>query len=136
MTKGLIVFTDGGARGNPGAAGIGAVIQDEHGNVLEEISEYIGRATNNQAEYQALRAALSAVQRRGAKRVQCFSDSELLVKQMRREYKVKNSDLAKLFLQVSNIVVGIGEVTFHHIPREKNKHADRLVNAAIDRALR
>lgn len=130
----LITFTDGGSRGNPGPSGIGAVVATPSGEVLEEISRYIGNTTNNQAEYQALVAALEACVKRGATEVNCFLDSELVVKQMNREYRVKDPGLAKLAVQIHNLVVKIGRVTFTHVYREKNKHADRLVNQAIDNA--
>ena len=126
------IFTDGGARGNPGPAGIGGVIFDEQGEVIGEVSEYIGETTNNVAEYQALLATLQKAQTLGAKSVDCFLDSQLVVRQMKREYKVKDARLAEIFVQVHNVSVHIGHVTFTHVPREQNKHADKLVNKAID----
>lgn len=131
----LITYTDGGARGNPGPAGIGAVVCDAQKHVLEEISRFIGATTNNQAEYRALLAALEACQRRGATEVACFLDSELVVKQMKREYRVKDAGLRVLYAQIHLLTQQIGKVTFTHIYREKNAHADRLVNEAIDNAL-
>ena len=128
-----IVFTDGGARGNPGPAGIGAVIYSEDKKVVAEISKYLGEATNNQAEYKALISALTKLKEMGATEIECFLDSELVVKQLRREYKVKNKDLASLFLAVHNLSFDFKKISYTHIPRERNKEADRLANEAMDR---
>ncbi|HLD21721.1 MAG TPA: ribonuclease HI family protein [Patescibacteria group bacterium] len=128
-----IVYTDGGARGNPGPAGIGAVIYNISGEVIAEVSEYIGKSTNNDAEYRALLTALRKVHELGnATEVECFLDSQLVVRQMNREYKVKDANLASLFVQVHAVILHLGQVHFVHVPREKNKEADRLVNRAID----
>ena len=132
--KKFTIYTDGGARGNPGPAGIGAVIKNESGEVVAEISEYIGEATNNQAEYKAVIAAIEKARNLGAEEVEFFLDSELVVKQLNREYRVKNEDLAPLFVRVYNASLGFKKITFKHVPREKNKEADRLVNEAIDEA--
>lgn len=129
----LTIFSDGGARGNPGPAGIGAVLYDEHKKVIAEISEYLGETTNNQAEYRALLAALKKAASLKAEEVVCHLDSELVVKQLNREYKVKNKDLAPLFLDVYNLSLGFQKITFKHIPREQNSVADRLANEAMDR---
>lgn len=129
-------FTDGGARGNPGPAGIGGVVFDEAGEVLGEVSEYIGETTNNVAEYQALLQTLKKAQELGATEIDCFLDSQLVVRQMNREYKVKDARLAEIFVQVHNLCVQLGRVTFTHVPREQNKHADKLVNKAIDAAVK
>lgn len=129
----IIIHSDGGARGNPGPAGIGALLQDESGKVLAEISEYLGETTNNQAEYKALIAGLEKAVELGADEVECFLDSELVVKQLKREYKVKNKDIAPLFLQVSNLLTKIKKYRFQHVFRESNKEADRLANLAMDR---
>lgn len=130
--KKFIIHSDGGARGNPGPAAIGAVIVSEDGAIAEEISKTIGETTNNQAEYQAILAALEAAKVLGAEYVECFLDSELVVKQLKHEYKVKNKELAPLFLKVHNVCTHFKKVEFKHIPREKNKEADRLVNEALD----
>jgi len=130
----LKLFTDGGARGNPGPAGIGAVILDEEGKMIAEISEYIGETTNNQAEYKALIAGLAKAKELGAEELEVFLDSELVVKQLNREYRVKDKDLASLFLQVYNISLGFKKIIFKHIYREKNELADKLVNQALDKA--
>lgn len=129
------IFTDGGARGNPGPAGIGGAVYDAEGELVAEVSEYLGTATNNVAEYQALLQTLLKAKELGATEVDCFLDSQLVVKQMNREYKVKNPELAKIFVQIHNLVLQIGRVTFTHVYREKNTVADALVNKAIDAAL-
>ena len=128
----LIIYTDGGARNNPGPAGIGAVLYDEQKNIVAEISEYIGETTNNQAEYKAVVAAITKAKELGAQELDFYLDSELVVKQLNREYKVKNKELAPLFVQIYNAVLGFKKVTFSHVRREMNKEADRLVNLAID----
>ena len=125
------LFTDGGARGNPGPAGIGYVLTLENGSTIEK-NAYIGEATNNQAEYKALVAGLELAKSEGVTELSCFLDSELVVKQMQGKYKVKNADLKLLLDRARAIAVGIGEVSYGHVRREKNKIADRLVNEAID----
>lgn len=134
MPKRFIIYTDGGARGNPGPAGIGVVIKQGR-KVVAEISEYIGKSTNNQAEYQALIAGLKKAKELKADEVRCFLDSQLIVMQLNRRYRVKNKFLAPLFIRVWNVSMGFKKVSFSYIPRGKNKQADRLVNEAIDRAL-
>jgi ribonuclease HI len=134
MPNKITTFTDGGARGNPGPAGIGIVIMDGE-RVLEAFGHYIGETTNNQAEYKALIAALERASAMGAEDVECRLDSELVVKQMRHEYKVRDKDLQPLFLRAWNLSVGLKKVSFHHIRREFNSAADAQVNAAIDRHL-
>lgn len=130
--KKLTTYTDGGARGNPGPAGIGVVIK--HGNeVVKKYGRYLGETTNNQAEYRALISALEHAAELGAEEVECMLDSELVVKQIKHEYRVKDPDLAPLFLKVYNLSQGFKKVTFHHIPRERNKEADAMVNEALDR---
>lgn len=129
----LSVYTDGGARGNPGPAGIGAVFYDDKGQLVAEISRFLGVATNNQAEYQAVIDALQKARTLGASELSFFMDSELAVKQLNREYKVKNKDLAPLFLSVYNLSLGFKKVSFTHIRRELNKEADKLANEAMDR---
>ncbi|MFH0892685.1 MAG: ribonuclease HI family protein [Candidatus Falkowbacteria bacterium] len=134
MNNKLIIYTDGGARGNPGPAGIGAVLKNEAGETVAEISEYLGVATNNQAEYKAVVAAIKKAKELGALELDFFLDSELVVKQLNREYRVKNHDLAPLFVQIYNAVMGFKKVTFKHVPREQNKEADKLANLAMDKA--
>lgn len=132
----LILHTDGGARGNPGPAGIGVAITGQSGEVIKEVSEYIGETTNNQAEYRALIRGLEEAKKLGAETVQAFMDSELIVKQIKGEYKVKNPDLAPLFVKVYNFSQQFKKVTVTHVRREKNAEADRLVNEAIDKFLK
>lgn len=128
----LIIFTDGGARGNPGPAGIGAVLYNKKKEKVAEISKYLGVATNNQAEYKALIEALKKAKELGAKNIAAFLDSELVVKQLNREYKVKNKDLAPLFLEVYNLSLSFSKISFTHVYREDNKEADKLANKAMD----
>jgi len=129
----LIIFTDGGARGNPGPAGIGVAIYDKDRVLVAEISEYLGVATNNQAEYKALIAGLKRATTLEAQEIECYLDSELVVKQLNREYKVKNKDLAPLFLEIHNLSLNFKNISYTHVPRERNKEADRLANEAMDR---
>ena len=129
----IIIHSDGGARGNPGPAGIGAVLNEENGIVIAEISKYIGETTNNQAEYQALIAGLEKAKELKAEELDCYLDSELVVKQLNREYKVKNAELAPLFLKVHNLSLSFKKIKFIHIRREYNKEADRLANEAMDK---
>ena len=132
MNETLTLFTDGGSRGNPGPSALGAVLFDQHGNVVKEISEYLGITTNNQAEYRAVIAGLKAAKELGATRVDCKMDSLLVVKQMNREWKVKDVNIAPLVVELHNLGVEIGTVTYTHVRREYNKHADALVNKALD----
>lgn len=131
----LQVFSDGGARGNPGPAGIGVVIVDrDTGKKLEEHSVYLGKTTNNQAEYRAAILGLERAIALGAYAVELIADSELLIKQARGEYKVKNADLAKRFLEMKNLETRLGgRVQYKHVIREHNKRADTLANKAMDK---
>ena len=129
----LHLFTDGGSRGNPGEAGIGCVLKDpESGKVLQEYKEAIGIQTNNVAEYKALIRGLELAQRFHPNRLICYLDSELIVKQLSGEYRVKMPSLQPLFEEIQTLSDNFKEVSFCHVPREKNAHADRLVNAALD----
>ncbi len=130
----LTTYSDGGARGNPGPAAIGVVVVDGKGSVVREFGRCIGEATNNQAEYQALLAALTVAGELGASEVNCRLDSELVVKQMRQEYRVKDAGLQPLFLQVWNQSQKFFKVNFTHVPREQNTRADALLNQALDQA--
>lgn len=125
-------YTDGGARGNPGPAGIGIVIRDLESGEEFEFKDYIGVTTNNQAEYRALLFALQKVKEMGGTDVECYLDSELVVKQMRREYRVKDAGLAVVFLKAWNIAASFSKIEFKHVPRAMNKEADTLVNQALD----
>ncbi len=132
----LIIQTDGGARGNPGPAGIGVVISDEDGKVLEEHAEYLGKTTNNQAEYKAVILGLQRAVALGATSVEVRADSELMVRQATGEYKVKNPDLAQRFLELKNLETRLGgRVSYRHVRREQNKHADKLSNIAMDKGM-
>lgn len=126
------IYTDGGARGNPGPAGIGAVIYNENQTEIATISKYIGKATNNQAEYLALIEALKKAQELNIRQAKVYLDSELIVKQVNREYKVKDKDLAKLFIKVYNLIQSFEKIEFFHVRRENNKRADSLANEAMD----
>ncbi|HET6602531.1 MAG TPA: ribonuclease HI family protein [Gaiella sp.] len=126
------LWTDGGARGNPGPAAFAYVLEAEDGTVLEARGEAIGVATNNVAEYSALVAGLGRAVEAGVHELEVRSDSELMVKQMRGEYRVKNRDLQSLFLDASRAAREIGRVTYTHVRREHNELADRLVNEALD----
>jgi ribonuclease HI len=126
------LFTDGGARGNPGPAAYAYVLEADDGTVLAAHGEAIGTATNNVAEYRALVAGLRKAVELGVDEVEVVSDSELLVKQMRGEYKVKNAALRELSLQAARIGRSIGTVRYRAVRREFNELADRLVNEALD----
>ena len=126
------LFTDGGARGNPGPAASAYVIEAEDGTVVAAHGEAIGTATNNVAEYRALIAGLERAPEVGVTELEVLSDSELMVKQMRGEYKVKNPALQELFLEASRAARPLHRVTYTHVRREHNELADRLVNEALD----
>jgi probable phosphoglycerate mutase len=124
--------TDGGARGNPGPAAFAYVLEDEDGVLLESHGEAIGHATNNVAEYRGLIAGLEAALRHGVDELDVISDSELVVKQMRGEYKVKNEALRELSAQAARLARRLGDVRYTAVRREHNELADRLVNEALD----
>jgi len=128
------LFTDGGARGNPGPAAYGFVLEAEDGTVLAAQGEAIGIATNNVAEYSALIAGLERAVELALTDVEVVSDSELMVKQMRGEYKVKNEALRELSLRASRLAGSLGNVRYTAVRREHNELADRLVNEALDAA--
>jgi len=127
------IFTDGGARGNPGKAASGIIIKDEKDKVIKKHSEYLGELTNNQAEYKALIKGLELAKELRPKEVVCYLDSELITKQMKQEYKVKDKDLQPLFIKAWNLAIMLKKVSFHHIARDLNKEADKLVNLELDR---
>ncbi|HWB21734.1 MAG TPA: ribonuclease HI family protein [Gaiellaceae bacterium] len=128
------LFTDGGSRGNPGPAAYGFVLEDEDGTVFASRGEAIGIATNNVAEYSALVAGLETAIQLGVTELEVVSDSELLVKQMRGEYKIKNEALRELSLQASRLGRQLDSVEYRHVRRERNTRADGLVNEALDNA--
>lgn len=134
----VIAYTDGGARGNPGPAAVGVHIIDESGKVLREVKEAIGNATNNFAEYQGVVTALLALKELYGKKTKEMAfeirmDSELVKKQLNHEYQIKEPGLVPLFMEIHNVrVANFPNLTLTHVPREKNKEADRLVNEALD----
>lgn len=134
----VIVYTDGGARGNPGPAGIGVQITDEKGEVLGELKEAIGNSTNNFAEYYAVATALKALVKKYGKQTKQMHfelrmDSELVKKQLNNEYQIKDPGLIPLFIEIHNLrVANFPHLTLTHIPRKDNKEADRLANEAMD----
>ena len=132
----IVAHIDGGARGNPGPAGYGAYIQDDGGAVLAELHGALGIATNNIAEYNGLLAALKWAIEHGHRRVHIKADSELLVKQMRGEYRVKHPGLQPLYARARLMVMELDRVDFEHVRREYNKDADRLSNVGMDEAER
>lgn len=128
----LVVYVDGGARGNPGPAAAGVVVEADDGTVLFEGGYFLGRATNNVAEYRALLAGLVRAAELRGRRLEVRSDSELLVRQMRGEYRVKNARLRELFEQANELCRTFADVRFEHVPRERNRRADRLVHQALN----
>ena len=128
----ITAYFDGGARGNPGPAGYGVYIVDALGNVLSEQHGSLGTATNNIAEYRGLIAALQWAVEHNASPFVVKGDSQLIIEQMRGNYKVKNEGLKPLYLQARMLVMQIGDVRFEHVPREQNKDADRLSNLGMD----
>lgn len=135
ITK-LIIYTDGASRGNPGEAGIGVVIYNDQEEVVQEISEYLGQATNNVAEYTALIRGLEEGLKIGGDQVEVYADSELLVKQLKGEYRVKNPGLIPLFQKITNLRGNFESFNITHVRREYNKRADMLANQAIDQNFR
>ena len=131
MTDRLLIHTDGASRGNPGQAAIGATIKDEQGRLLATVARRIGPATNNQAEYRAVIAALEEAIRRGARRVELYSDSELVVKQLKGDYRVKKAALRTLYQSVVRLAGRLDSFRISYIPRSKNKEADDLANGAF-----
>jgi len=135
----FFIHTDGGARGNPGPAGAGAMIRDELGNSVANVSKFLGTHTNNFAEYEAVILGLEALKKLvpSAKRkktdVMVKMDSELVVKQMRGEYKVKNKILKEQHARLAPLAASFASVSFIHVPRSENSDADALANAAMDR---
>ncbi len=129
----LIIFTDGGARGNPGPSATGIVIKNEKRETIKSYGEYLGNQTNNYAEYSAIISALKTAKELKADEVECFLDSKLVVEQLNQKWKVKEPTLQKLFVQAYNASTQFKKVTYKHIYREKNKEADKLVNDTLDK---
>lgn len=140
MTKGKIVlYTDGGSRGNPGIAGAGVVIKDYNGTTIKKVAKPLGVVTNNEAEYQAIILGLETLKRiYGSGKIKNYnieirSDSELVVSQLRGEYQIKEEKLMPLFIKIWNLQVkDLPKIAFTHIPREQNSEADALANEAMD----
>ncbi len=138
INKKIIIYTDGGSRGNPGPAALGVVIQDASGKMIKEYGEALGVRTNNEAEYEAIIFALKKVkalfgkEKIGTMHIEVRMDSQLACRQLNHEYKIEHKKISPLFLSVWNLMIDFGGVSFMHIPREKNKDADRMVNATLD----
>ncbi len=136
----IIIYTDGGARGNPGPAAIGVVIQDAAGHPIKSYGKAIGDTTNNEAEYQAVLFALQKAKALFGKKntkameVEMRMDSELVMRQLGGEYKIEEERLFPYFIKIWNLKMDFGRVSFTHVPRERNREADRLVNEALDKA--
>ena len=128
----VIIYTDGAARGNPGPAAIGVIFKDDTGHVVARISRRLGAATNNQAEYHAIIAALEKAISLGARQVLIKSDSELAVKQINGKYKIKNTALRPLYQKVVQLIGSLDSFSIDYVPREQNAEADSLANKALD----
>jgi ribonuclease HI len=131
----LVASIDGGARGNPGPAGYGVVFEDEIGRPVAELSEFLGRQSNNYAEYSGLLAALNYTLRHGFKALRVISDSELMVKQLSGEYRVSNPALGELHNRATKLIDQLEYFEIKYVPREQNRQADRLANMAVDRGI-
>ena len=140
--KDLVVYTDGGSRGNPGPAAVGVVIQNSEGEALKGYGEAIGNATNNEAEYRAVILALQKIkalfgkEKTNTMRIEINMDSQLVAHQLNGEYRIEEEKLFPFFIKIWNLKMDFGAVSFQHVPREKNKEADRLVNEALDKKQR
>lgn len=131
-----VLWSDGAARGNPGPAGIGIMLKTKSGEVLLAEGRFVGHTTNNVAEYKALLLGLERALERGVRRLDVFADSELLIKQLKGQYRVKNEGLKPLFLEAKALIRRFERVRLEHVRRELNVEADRLANAGIDEAER
>ncbi len=137
MKNKVTIHTDGGSRGNPGPAAVGVVIEGPIGK--KEFGEYIGETTNNEAEYRAVIFALKKLKpligsdKCKVSFVEFLLDSELVVKQLNKEYKLKDKNIQNFFIEIWNLTFDFGGVSFRHVPREENKEADRIVNQVLDR---
>lgn len=128
------LFTDGGARGNPGKAGYGCILFDADSKLVALDAKYLGVQTNNQAEYEGILAGLKLAKKNGVKTIQCFLDSELIVKQLNGEYKIKSPNLKPFYKKIKVYLSNFDKISFHHVRREQNKFADKLANIAMDSA--
>ena len=133
MDRVVKIYTDGSCRGNPGPAGIGILIIDGYGNEIIKISEYIGSATNNIAEYCAILRAIEECMKRKIKSVEFLTDSQLLVNQVNKVYKVTDEELKILYVKLMGKIMNFNNWRIKHIPREENQIADALANQALDR---
>jgi ribonuclease HI len=131
----ITAYCDGGSRGNPGPAGYGVYIEDDTGKVLAELSLYLGKRTNNFAEYSGLLAALEFAIQNRYPRLRVVSDSELMVKQMKGQYRVNSPDLRSLYEEAKRLALKLDRFEIRHVLREKNRHADRLANQAMDQGM-
>lgn len=128
----LNIYTDGASRGNPGPAGIGVLIKDGSNNIKEELADYIGEATNNEAEYQAIIAGLKKARELNSESISLFSDSQLVIKQLTGEYRVRSEKLKPYYLEIKELLQDLPDCDFQYIPREENYKADELANLGID----
>jgi ribonuclease HI len=126
------LFTDGGSRGNPGPGGIGVVLENDKGEVIYELAKYIGKCTNNEAEYLALIAGLKIAEQKKVKNLEAFIDSQLVAKQVNGEYKVKDARMKMYYREAANFRGVFDNLKFTHVKRGKNTRADELVNEALD----
>jgi ribonuclease HI len=127
-----ILHTDGGSRGNPGPGAIGVVLENDKGEIIYELSKYIGKCTNNEAEYLALIAGLKIAERKKVEDIKVYIDSELVAKQVNGEYRVKSPNLKKYYKEAANFRTKFKNIEFTHVKRHKNTKADALVNEALD----
>lgn len=134
--KKVILYTDGASRGNPGLAGAGFLVLDEKETLLDEGKTFLGERTNNEAEYDALIAGLKLARRLGCLEVEVRADSQLMIRQLTGQYRVKNKRLIPLVLEVKKLASAFARVDYHHIPRAENSRADELANQAIDEMLK
>lgn len=138
-TEKIIIYTDGGSRGNPGPAAFGVVFADSNGKMLKRYGKTLGVRTNNEAEYEAVVFAMQKAKALfGGEKIKKLDfeirmDSELVVSQLNGEYKIENEKLQPLFMKIWNLNIDFGSIAFVHVPREKNREADRLVNEALDK---
>jgi len=136
VDKKVILYTDGASRGNPGLAGAGFLVLDEKGELLDEGYTFLGERTNNEAEYEALIAGLKLALRLGCLEVKVRADSQLMIRQLTGQYRVKNKRLIPLVLEVKKLAAAFAKVDYQHVPRAENARADNLANQAIDAALK
>ncbi len=127
-----IIFTDGGARGNPGPAATGIIVRNTNNEIIMEDGEFLGVATNNDAEYSALVRAITTLKEKGATEIDCYLDSELVVKQLKGQYKVKNDRMLSAYNKIKELEKSFAKITYTHIPRSKNTEADAIVNRILD----